>query len=101
MKPIHTPGPWRVLHAQLKPGGINYIGVGTKTFGVCSVEWATERTQDAVTQIANARLIAAAPDLLAALQRWEQYARDNAYSDEDCTFLTATRAALSKATGDA
>jgi len=50
-------------------------------------------------QGANARLMAAAPDLLVALKRWEEYARDNNYSDEGCTFLQQTRAAIAKAEG--
>lgn len=42
-------------------------------------------------------------DLLAALQRWEEYARANQYSEIEqdssyCSFLAATRVAISKAT---
>lgn len=39
------------------------------------------------------------PEVLSALKRWEQYARDNRYTDEDCTFLPATRAAIARAGG--
>ena len=47
----------------------------------------------------SSNLIAAAPDLLAALKRWEQFAMDNQWSDADCTFLESTRAAIAKAEG--
>lgn len=49
----------------------------------------------------EAALADAASDLLAALERWERFARDNQYTDEDCTFLPATRAAIAKAKGSA
>lgn len=45
------------------------------------------------------RLEAEKAVLLAALERWEQYARDNQYTDEDCTFLPTTRAAIAQARG--
>lgn len=47
------------------------------------------------------RLKAQNAELLAALERWELFARDNGYTDEDCTFLAATRAAIAKSKGDA
>ena len=46
------------------------------------------------------RLMAAAPDLLAALQRWEEFARDNQWTDADCSFLANTHAVIAKATGE-
>ena len=46
------------------------------------------------------RLLAAAPTLLTALERWEKFARDNAWTDEDCTFLADTRAAIAQARGE-
>lgn len=58
-------------------------------------------------QISNARLIAAAPDLLAALRRWDTFAKDNCYADKDfhdsdgTGWITATRNAIAKAEGHA
>ena len=43
----------------------------------------------------------AAPDLLVALKRWEEFARDNGWTEVDCTFLADTRAAIAKAEGRA
>ena len=45
-------------------------------------------------------------ELLAALERWEQYARDNGYSEDTnsgsyCSFLYGTRAIIAKARGRA
>ena len=101
----HTPGPWavddhdhgvEVFRAQPMPGG----GRGE---GVCAVYgWGGMRDADA-------RLIAAAPELLEALERMERHARDFA----ECPFchlppeigcatdcpLTAARAAIEKARG--
>jgi hypothetical protein len=50
---------------------------------------------------ANARLIAAAPDLLAALQGMIEYFVDYSWDDySDTETLQAARAAIAKATGD-
>lgn len=58
----HTPGPWTVDPAarpghvdKIKSGGVAFVGVGCTTVGGNQTE-----------QSANARLIAAAPDLLEA-----------------------------------
>jgi hypothetical protein len=54
-------------------------------------------------ELANARLIAAAPELLAALQEWKEYADANGYSCDQknpayCSFLANTINAIAKAT---
>ena len=60
----HTPGPWRVTAAPLNPG------VSTRWIEVYSVDPEDDVAQatggNLKTAQANARLIAAAPDLLAA-----------------------------------
>lgn len=56
----HTPGPWRVR------GGSVYAAY---PMPVCDVVLAGGHNPDPVSQ-ANARLIAAAPDLLAWCERW-------------------------------
>ena len=63
----HTPGPWRVAPASLYPSGINVDSASVNKY-VCLVagDFNNEAGQ------ADARLIAAAPELLQALQ----YLRD-------------------------
>jgi hypothetical protein len=78
----HTPGPWDITSISMDTGD---VGVGSREgrFLIASVTNAASfgdmlagamsrgggefRQADAVTQFANARLIAAAPDLLGAL----------------------------------
>jgi hypothetical protein len=59
----HTPGPWI---AQLNQVGADYVHIGTEgPDGVCEVQWnGSDENQEA-----NARLIAAAPDLLETLEK--------------------------------
>jgi len=56
----HTPGPWRTNYRMVTP--VNAAQDGSAD--VCHVYG------DEETEIANARLIASAPDLLAACERW-------------------------------
>ena len=64
-----TPGPWKVLEHSWSDTSIVAEGFD---HGICSLDinHATEDSQEAdeALMAANARLIAAAPDLLAALQ---------------------------------
>lgn len=66
MKTKHTPGPWMAckpedaLHAVRRPSDHNLLGMI-----ICDVGYG--ETVD--VNVANARLIAAAPDLLGALQK--------------------------------
>lgn len=68
----HTPGPWRAdeLGGYTKiqsDSGDNIADVGAVVYNTTGAEWSFERA-------ANARLIAAAPDLLAALRKAERLA---------------------------
>ena len=58
----HTPGPWK---ANFAISGSVYIFGGDRNFVCVFNEWRDEANQEA-----NARLIAAAPDLLDALRQW-------------------------------
>jgi len=60
----HTPGPWR------QQGAPNSHRVNAVSSGPVAV--ASERFMSREERIANARLIAAAPDLLAALKDWQE-----------------------------
>lgn len=55
----HTPGPWQAVAGSFR---WNVTTVGPRTFNICALN------PDRGDSEANARLIAAAPDLLAALK---------------------------------
>lgn len=61
----HTPGPWKVVNHPRVAHVDSMRSVGHGANGMASIVWLTG---GALAQEANARLIAAAPDLLAALK---------------------------------
>ena len=83
----HTPGPWRVLHKT----GVFPMDSDCWTIGTAE--------QHRKEHEANARLIAAAPDLLAALQEVLPLAEN--WGHPDHPGITAGRAAIARATGAA
>ena len=111
-KARHTPGPWQCLPEEADQ---DYIRIrGTRLGGrykVANVHHLRYRgayedlrlRYDAET-FANARLVAAAPDLLAALQEMYEAASDSDschYGTLSTTFLRKiARAAIVKATGE-
>ena len=84
----HTPGPWRA-HVAVWPHEIIVRSMFPD---------GQERAQVAVTSAANARLIAAAPDLLEALARYVQ--QDLAHGLTANNLHRAARAAIANATGE-
>jgi hypothetical protein len=100
MNAKHTPGPWSVhgdSHTLIgADDGKMMLASAFHKHAVC--EW--QRTQ-AEAQ-ANARLIAAAPELLAALQLAWKYYNDPTYQDDltEIAFADDVVAALEKATGE-
>ena len=100
----HTPGPWSTATGRL--GGLLIMGADDSMVTVIAPE-------DGAVGVANATLIAAAPDLLAALEaltgaywdvdidRLEDESRDeyNARLDEYSAVLKAGAAAIAKARG--
>jgi hypothetical protein len=100
---MHTEGPWRVsgrcyelgegLAGVSGPGWNELAGVVVEVNGYLNDEG-----------IANARLIAAAPDLLEALQELCEIVEDaieqKSAKDLDSFTLQPARAAIAKATGD-
>ena len=89
----NTPGPWRVSAAPLNPDA------STRWVEVYSVD-----PEDDVAQVtggnlkaaqANARLIAAAPDLLAALER----IASEGWTERGAFSVQIARAAIAKAKG--
>lgn len=95
----HTPGPWRMTAAKVMAGNGRAI---------CLIE--NRKLHEGFQESsANARLIAAAPDLLAALQAvWKFFEPVYVSAMADDTERTAqdelidtVRAAIAKATGEA
>jgi len=94
MSSKHTPGPWNAFNASWSETFITAPGFD---HGICclDINHATEESQDAdeAQMAANARLIAAAPDLLDACRK-ALYALKGREHDQ---FL---RDAIAKATGE-
>lgn len=98
MSAKHSPGPWSVYTS---PDGSKLVGIGdSNAEGVADCGFGIWRGGDAEA-IANARLIAAAPDLLEALKeartQLEQY--EAVETGEDYCDLQIN-AAISKAEGN-
>lgn len=109
----HTPGPWFVGGVRQKVDGQEALGIfrydeaKKRDLNIASVWY--DRRDGAGTN--DARLIAAAPDLLAALRKLELAVLHNGDWDDGCFYhngtsapelqspLDAARAAISKATG--
>ena len=86
----HTPGPWEVVDSFYP----SMKEVAGPSFNVKAVIWATDLTErDYQERLADLRLIAAAPDLLALLQR---FVNRDPYNNE---LTRAARAAIAQATG--
>lgn len=84
---MHTPGPWTVDSDD----GIDFTILGGKTSQVCIAVETSER---------DAHLIAAAPDLLQALQALEWAVSGVDYmEDEYAEQIAASRAAIARAIG--
>ena len=98
----HTPGPWE---AAIQPGChavIASLSGGPKAVAIIGNNTPDDGNEP--MRFANARLIAAAPDLLAALQEMYEAASDSDschYGTLSTTFLRKiARAAIVKATGE-
>ena len=95
----HTPGPWRLN--ENNNWKTNPFSVTVRKFGVHSTTIANIPTRMTVPpheQQANARLIAAAPDLLEALQTLPQ---GPLYTDDEINlWVEKASAAIDKATGE-
>jgi hypothetical protein len=101
----HTPGPWKVIDTY------NEMPVGCDGFVIESVDGLhiiPDGKQRLGCEKADARLIAAAPELLAALQvlfdEADSFSIDGVYFNEKCMGqkgLDMARAAIAKSTGGA
>ena len=93
----HTPGPWRLEWWEYKGRREPVLTVRTDADAVAQVMglW-RDGADDSDERQANARLIAAAPDLLAAL---ESLLNETNAGTWDCLPADLARAAIAKARG--
>jgi hypothetical protein len=99
MSDKHTPGPWHADGLEIwatKAVRFNLTTVGTPMIAAVCAHADMEGGSPAN---ANARLIAAAPDLLESLQEIVAAADGAGWSQLDAT-LAKARAAIAKATGE-
>ncbi len=88
----HTPGPWAMPDSE--QGRISKVGVNGGWDGMIATADCGDYARSRSEGFANARLIAAAPDLLEALK---DAVRD---SESPGQWLDEARAAIAKATGE-
>lgn len=111
-KASHTPEPWEYETVYNNGEGTFAINhwhdEQSHSQEICQLTRADSKRNgqdyDAGTEEANARLIAAAPDLLQALKRWQEFALANGWTDADhqtngIGWISETNAAISKAGG--
>lgn len=97
----HTPGPWVVGGASGNEGEAREIVAASRTIAWSASTW-DEDEGDVVTEEddANAHLIAAAPDLLAALKELVDYDEgSNEPGEFGYEILQRCKAAIAKAEG--
>ena len=103
----HTPGPWFHAHRKGNDAMFRTEVFSEQHGGIATCDWTPKHCGNGVTATyreANARLIAAAPDLLEALKAvvndWVA-PDDLPFEDGEMPALDAARAAIAKATGEA
>ena len=99
----HTPGPWEPIKlnsAPLASWAVNAPGYGGRSPLVCGLEHSKGGPILHAESEANARLIAAAPDLLATLQELRESADYWSEYDVPLGIVDRSKAAIAKATGD-
>ena len=97
MSAQHTPGPWRNAGRSME-GGLGSSRVAARTL-IAHVY--AEAFGDEAQERANADLIAAAPELLAALKDCLKFLEHDVRSSYSEPEKTKARAAIAKATGSA
>lgn len=102
-KGVHTSGPWKVYHELLRPQfpGRKIIEIQTD-HGHAVVQWSGFDNSDRLqkTHLANARLMAAAPDLYRAAQRALECLSASYSQPQDATAIIADlKAAIARVEG--
>ena len=94
----HTPGPWWLDHGD-DVNLFNHVGISAETHELLAqVVWRLDDDKSTPECEANARLIAAAPDLLDALQTMPQSLSNT--EQEWWDWIDKARKAIDKATGE-
>ena len=104
----HTPGPWKLLPVEADKDYLRIrgtrLGVRYKVANVHHIRYegvhAVVRERDDAESMANARLIAAAPDLLEALREIFHDVKQGAIPNADDEWWKKASTAIAKATGD-
>jgi hypothetical protein len=103
----HTPGPWRYVEHTANAGGTIAARFGLADLIIADIPTTVnERGFGHLEADANARLIASAPDLLAALEKhveWVERDKDGAIDPEwdyDTMVGQYIRAAIARAKGE-
>lgn len=104
----HTPGPWLLRTTPTSAGLCHIVSAadwrGAFIYGDGIRKGVDDSLPKAQELAANSRLIAAAPDLLAALQSieeyWNQDHNEMAMADACWHAINTARAAIAKATGE-
>jgi hypothetical protein len=104
----HTPGPWRANERTICPRSRKWVQTdvrgGGEVVAICSRTRHTVSDDDVAEVMANARLIAAAPDLLAACEAAMEFLPKGEYpggsgQTEAVRVRDLVRAAIAKAKG--
>lgn len=96
MQAEHTPGPW-----TFEDSGRDMILILTERESIRVAEVVTDNVDSDKYAIADARLIAAAPDLLAALEEAMEFLDWAVGTEAAGEHIEAARAAIAKARGEA
>lgn len=95
----HTPGPWRASPDQDARGWHGWRIDSDSRALMAWAAWPSEEERDSTEAESTARLIAAAPDLLAALLHVMPHVGTNYSGKQRYDILEPARAAIAKATG--
>ncbi len=97
MSKQHTPGPWKISHIRPGDFGGMIAQISTKRhLALAEVVWRIADESRSCEKEANARLIAAAPDLLAFAKRIAALPHHGEYVQ----LIEEALAAINKATGE-
>lgn len=95
----HTEGPWE-FHAKEYHDGNKTFWVGNGEYVVFDCSPYGPKEMVFPPNLANARLICAAPDMLEALEAIVEYADEPALCDDPKVLVDLARAAIAKAKGE-
>lgn len=102
MKTKHTPGPWSVhiLGQESERPGIEADGISIVIYGVRDEDSQGIHGETYEQEMANARLIAASPELLEALEYYHRFITDTLGYNDDDPMIGSAKAAIAKAKGE-